>query len=240
MNKMNTKRRHIIVRSDPERQKNLLRTNIILLISLLVLIFLMPVIPVKVPLLSRILLSLVVVSGLFAADFSGSLFRILFLFACMVVAVIVISLLFYESDSLAYITFSLSAIFFVLITIALITHVAKADNVKASTLLCAVNSYLLIGLSLSMLFIILELIVPNSFNLAGNPAKMFSTFLYFGFVTLTTLGYGDILPLTPVARSMAALTALFGQIYLVTIMAFLIGKFLNTKNQESTAKNQDN
>jgi hypothetical protein len=48
-------------------------------------------------------------------------------------------------------------------------------------------------------------------------------------VTLTTLGYGDILPLTPLARSLAAFTALFGQLYLVIIMAFLIGKYANAK-----------
>jgi len=233
MSKIDTKRRPVIVRSGPERQKNLLRTNIILLISLLVLIFLMPVIPVEVPLLSRILLCLVVVSGLFAAEFSGPLLRILRYFAIVVVGVTVLGMFFYKSDSFTYLTFSLNSIFFVLITLALITHVAGSTNVSSSTLLCAVNSYLLIGLSLSMLFIILDLIVPNSFNLAGDEANMFSTFVYYAFVTLTTLGYGDILPLTPLARSLAAFTALFGQLYLVIIMAFLIGKFLNTKNQGS-------
>ena len=222
-----------LIRSGHDRQKSLLRTNIILLIALLVLIFLMPVIPVDVPLLSRILLSLVVVSGLFAADFSGSLFRILLYFAIVVVGVSMLGLFLYESDSLAYITFSLNTIFFILITISLITQLAGSTNVSSSTLLCAVNSYLLIGLSLSMLFIILALLVPSSFNLSGDVVNKFSTFVYYAFVTLTTLGYGDILPLTPLARSLASFTALFGQLYLVIIMAFLIGKYLNTKNQGS-------
>jgi voltage-gated potassium channel Kch len=84
-----------------------------------------------------------------------------------------------------------------------------------------------------MLFVLLELIVPGSFNIPADDPNKFSTFLYYGFVTLTTLGYGDILPLTPLARSLASFTALFGQLYLVTIMAFLIGKYLNTKNQDS-------
>jgi voltage-gated potassium channel Kch len=110
--------------------------------------------------------------------------------------------------------------------------VAGASNVSSATLICAVNSYLLIGLSLAMLFILLNLLAPNSFNLAGNEDR-FSTFVYYSFVTLTTLGYGDILPLTPVARSLATFTALFGQLYLVIIMAFLIGKYLNAKNQST-------
>ena len=233
MSKIDPIKRIDLIRSGPDRQKSLLKTNIILLSSLLVLIFLMPVIPLDAPLLSRILLGLVVISGLLAADFSSSMFRILVLFAIAVLAVTGLSLFFNESDTLTYITFFLNTVFFILITIALVTHVAGAEDVHTSTLLCAVNSYLLIGLSLSMLFIILDLIVPNSFNLVGDESNKFSTFLYYGFVTLTTLGYGDILPLTPLARSLATFTALFGQLYLVIIMAFLIGKYLNAKNQGS-------
>lgn len=233
MSKINPIKQLRLIRSDPDRNRSLLRTNIVLLIALLILIFLMPVIPLDVPLVSRILLSLVVISGLYAAEFSNSLFRILRLFAMVVIGVTVLGLFFRESDSLSYLTFSLNTTFFVLITIALITHVAGANRVNTSTLLCAVNSYLLIGLSLSMLFIMMDLLVPNSFNLTGDIANKFSTFVYYGFVTLTTLGYGDILPLTPLARSLAAFTALFGQLYLVIIMAFLIGKYLNTKNQDS-------
>jgi len=220
-----------LIRSGSDRQKSLLKTNIVLLIALLIIIFLIPVIPLDAPLISRIMLSLIVISGLFAADFSRSLFKTLFVFASLVIASTILNIFFNDSDSLTYLTFSLNTIFFILITIAMITHVAGAKNVNNSTLLCAVNSYLLIGLSLSMLFIILDLIVPNSFNLTLDVANKFSTFIYYGFVTLTTLGYGDILPLTPLARSLAAFTALFGQLYLVIIMAFLIGKFLNAKNQ---------
>ena len=60
----------------------------------------------------------------------------------------------------------------------------------------------------------------------------FSAFIYFGFVTLTTLGYGDITPALPLARSLATFTTLVGQLYLVIIMAFIIGKFLNTKGTD--------
>jgi len=233
MDKIADKIRHNFVRSGPGRQKNLLSTNIVLLLALLLLIFIMPAMPAGIYRISRVLLVLVVTSGLFAAEFSRSIFRVLFLFAFGLISVLVLSIFFDQSNPLTYIAFSLSTLFFVLITIALITQVAGSTEVSSSTLLCAVNSYLLIGLSLSMLFVLLELIVPGSFNIPAEDPNKFSTFLYYGFVTLTTLGYGDILPLTPVARSLASFTALFGQLYLVTIMAFLIGKYLNTKNQDS-------
>jgi voltage-gated potassium channel Kch len=48
-------------------------------------------------------------------------------------------------------------------------------------------------------------------------------FLYFSYVTMTTLGYGDITPIAPIARSLAMLEALIGQIYLVVMIAWLVG-----------------
>jgi voltage-gated potassium channel Kch len=83
-----------------------------------------------------------------------------------------------------------------------------------------------------LLFVILDLYAPNSFSNILAEQDTFSTFIYFAFVTLTTLGYGDISPLTPLARSLSTFTALFGQLYLVIIMALIVGKFLNTKGSD--------
>jgi hypothetical protein len=218
-----------LISVSPDRQKSLLRTNIVLLIALLLMIFFLPVIPLREHYLTRAVLSLVVVTGLFAAEFSRSMFRILFSLASVVIAITVLSLFQSESDVLTYVAFLLNTAFFILITIALITHVAGAKNVNSSILLCAVNSYLLIGLSLSMLFMILDMLAPSSFGQINAEGDRTSTFIYYGFVTLTTLGYGDISPATPLARSLATFTALFGQLYLVIIMAFLIGKYTSAK-----------
>lgn len=49
------------------------------------------------------------------------------------------------------------------------------------------------------------------------------TFIYYSFITITTLGYGDITPLTDVARSFAITEAVIGQIYLVLLVARLVG-----------------
>lgn len=211
------------------RQRNLMRTNILLLIALLVMIFFLPVIPLESHILTRLLLVMVVASGLFAAEFSRSLFRILFAVACVVIGISVLSLFQKDSDALTYLSFILVTAFFVVITIALVTHVAGSEKVSGATLLCAVNSYLLIGLTLSMLFIILDLVAPGSFGQIDTEGNRTSVFIYYGFVTLTTLGYGDISPVTPLARSIATFTALFGQLYLVIIMAFLIGKYSSVK-----------
>ncbi|MCK4879365.1 MAG: two pore domain potassium channel family protein [Bacteroidales bacterium] len=215
-----------LIRSGVDRKKILLRTNLILFGALFMIIFIVPVIPIKDHYLTTMLLSIVVASGLFAADFSRTAFRILFTIGTMVIMVTLINLFLPDLKYLNVITFGLNTLFFIVVTIALVAHVAMAREVYGSTLLCAINSYLLIGLTLSMLFLIIDIYFPGSFNQVKSGEGSFSTFVYYGFITLTTLGYGDITPDTSLARSLSTFTALFGQLYLVIIMALIIGKYL--------------
>jgi voltage-gated potassium channel len=171
----------------------------------------------------------VVVSGLYAADFSKIAFRILSGLGAVVILVTLLNLIMPEARRLTILAFLLNTCFFVMVTIALVAHVARARNVYGSTILCAVNSYLLLGLTMSILFLILDLLIPGSFSQVDSQSGMSSDFIYFGFVTLTTLGYGDITPSTLLSRSMSIFTALVGQLYLVIIMALIIGKFLSAK-----------
>ncbi len=134
-----------LIRSGADRNKFLLRTNLILLIALLMMLFILPVIPAKDNQLIRLLLGVVVISGLFAADFSKTAFRILATFGSLVLLVTFLSLLVPNSQNLGVIAFFLNTLFFILVTMALVAHVARAKKVNGSTLLCAINSYLLIG-----------------------------------------------------------------------------------------------
>jgi len=197
-----------------------------------VMIFISPVIPNQDHILTRFLLCILVGSGLLAADFNKTAFRILFTIGVLVILITLLSLILHESNSLSILTFFLNTLFFIMVTIALVAHVARAKDVDGSTLLCAINSYLLIGLTLSILFLIMDMFFPGSFNQLDSGTGYFSSFVYYGFITLTTLGYGDITPSTAMARSLSAFTALFGQLYLVIIMALIIGKFLITKKTE--------
>ncbi|MBP9549246.1 MAG: hypothetical protein KBE86_08845, partial [Chitinophagales bacterium] len=62
----------------------------------------------------------------------------------------------------------------------------------------------------------------------GNNVVILDT-LYFTFISLATLGYGDFLPVSPFARSMSAFMGITGQIYIATVIALLIGKFSSSK-----------
>ena len=228
MSSSNSKAKRFI-RSGEGRNKSLLKTNLVLLLALFMIIFIIPTISLQKELLTSVLLCILVISGLFAAEFSKSAFRILFSIGTLVILVTLLNLLLPKVQSLNILTFILNTVFFIIVTIALIAHVLSASQVQTSTLLCAINSYMLIGLTLSIFFLILNLVVPGSFNQI-KPDDGFSSFIYYGFVTLTTLGFGDITPDTALARSLSTFTALFGQLYLVIIMALIIGKFLKGRN----------
>lgn len=230
----NSPRRHKgrLIKAGTDSTRNLLNFNLALLFSLMTMVFILPVIPFDDQLLTRVILILIVISGLFAAEFQAKLLRFLLGLGAIVIGITVISMFQIHSVNLTIILFFLHTLFFIIVTVALVSHVAQAKKVEASTVICAINSYLLIGLSASLLLVILDLFAPNSFSNILAEQDTFSTFIYFAFVTLTTLGYGDISPLTPLARSLSTFTALFGQLYLVIIMALIVGKFLNTKRSD--------
>jgi len=218
-----------LIRSTNDSQRKLLKFNLALLFSLSMIIFILPVIPYDDQFLTRAILILITISGLFAAEFNTKLFRFLAAFGGILIGISVISLFQIHLENLTIILFFLFTLFFIIVTVALVSHIAQAKKVEGSTVICAINSYLLIGLSSALLIIILDIFAPNSFNNILAESDTFSSFIYFAFVTLSTLGYGDIAPLTPLARSLSTFIALTGQLYLVIIMALIVGKYLNTQ-----------
>jgi len=100
----------------------------------------------------------------------------------------------------------------------------------------AVAGYLLFGLMWAEVFQFLEALKPGAFQIPSSPAgesDRFSPLLYFSFITLTTLGYGDILPVHPVARSLAMAEALMGQLYPAILIARLVSMELSSRGGRS-------
>jgi Ion channel len=98
----------------------------------------------------------------------------------------------------------------------------------------AVLLYLNFALFFFAVYRLLDVLVPNAFH--GLPAKgaefgSGAALLYFSFTTLTTLGYGDITPLHPLARNLANLEAVIGQLYPVTLLARLVSIELEHRRQ---------
>ena len=100
-------------------------------------------------------------------------------------------------------------------------HLREAGRVTLDAVYGAIAIYLLIGAFFASIDSAVGAIGSAPFfNQAGNPA--FETYLYFSYVTLTTVGYGDFAPATSLARALAITEALSGQLYLVTVVAVLV------------------
>ena len=112
--------------------------------------------------------------------------------------------------------------------IIILSHIVRVKNVTEDVIFGAIVVYLLIGLMWSFMYSVAEYIHPGSFVMPEGPIKNSEfLFTYFSFVTLVTLGYGDITPLTAPVCSLSALEAIIGQIYLIVVVAWLVGMFVS-------------
>ena len=111
--------------------------------------------------------------------------------------------------------------------------VFKAKTVTSDILCGAISVYLLVGVVAGLVFVLIEYFSPGSFrvsNWSNDPIAQQASFikdpgwlLYFSFVTLTTVGYGDVLPASAIARSASVLVAVIGQVLLMVQIARLVG-----------------
>ena len=115
---------------------------------------------------------------------------------------------------------------------SLLDFIQKSGEVNREVIYASILLYLLAAFMWAFVYTLLELIDPNSFNIVSDqPAELLLMFEYFSLVTITTLGYGDIAPVTQVARSFATLEAIVGQLYLVVAVAWLVGMYVSKRTR---------
>jgi hypothetical protein len=113
---------------------------------------------------------------------------------------------------------------FVAYVLALIfMFIARQQKVNRDVIMAAVCGYFLLGLMWAFIYFFVETVLPGSFQFVKNSSASNTNFIYFSFVTMTTVGYGDMLPLSNAARSLAILEAVMGQLYLAVTIARLVG-----------------
>ena len=124
------------------------------------------------------------------------------------------------------------ALFFAYAIVIILQIIARSKEVTKETIFAAIVAYLLIALMWGFIFMILEAVEPGSFFIPELGTWKGSTrFYYFSFVTITTLGYGDITPLTSRASSLAITEAVTGQMYMVVLVAWLVGMYVSRKSK---------
>jgi len=132
---------------------------------------------------------------------------------------------------------TLAAIVFLIIL--LLIRVFRKGPVSGSRLQGAVAVYLLMGLTWAHAYVIFDRHHPDSFLTSEKTPPTVAGWTYFSFITLTTVGYGDITPKAPVARMLAVGEALAGQMYLAVMLARLVALQVGG-GMESDSKTEKN
>jgi voltage-gated potassium channel len=122
-----------------------------------------------------------------------------------------------------------TVLFMALTTIVIFRYILLEPEVTSDVLSGAVCVYLLSGLTWASLYILIDTIQPGSFHVShsqnSGDAMTYSDFLFFSFATLTTVGYGDITPVTTHARSFAIVEAVYGVLYSAILIARVVGLY---------------
>jgi hypothetical protein len=211
----------------------------ILLGTLLVMMLIVPVIleavaetaPTVLPLLFFLLALFLYTASIFAV--SGRRGVLLFgLF--MVVPVVVLDLVsdFLWSGHLFTIRHGTRAFFVGFVIVALVWHLFRPRRITFDTISASLCVYLLLGILWANVYTMIEMAAPGSFLDIGRPDDLPTSvaglearsirMLYFSFVTLSTVGYGDIVPRATLARMCAVMEAIMGQGYLLVMVSRLV------------------
>ena len=127
---------------------------------------------------------------------------------------------------LGVISFIISTLTFTIATGVLIKHISISKNVTFAVVIQAISGYLLIGIIGVLLNSILLAFNEEAITLTISGSK-FSSVVYYSFITLTTIGYGEIVPQSVIARSISIFIGVCGQLYLTVIIALIVGKYLS-------------
>lgn len=194
-----------------------------LLISIVLFIILRPFVEglVRFSFLMQIFISAILLSGIYAVSED----RVSLIFALLTGLPALFanwSFQLLKIPSLFLIHHICGGLFFGVATIIILRHLLTQKVVTADLIWGAVCGYFLIGFMWGDIYSLLEIFQPGSFNLGQQQAADMDRLIYFSFVTLSTLGYGDIVPLTEQAQSLTIIEAIMGQMYLAVNIAALV------------------
>ena len=186
-------------------------------------------------LLNNLVISLLLLTGLFALTRRKVIQAVFAVIVALVISVRWGRLVFGASWLAGWDIF-LSLVSFLAFTVVVLGHVYKEGPMTGHRIQGAVAAYLLIAMTFALAYFMVEFIIPSSFQLQNRPMQLdeqsWRIFYYFSIATLTTVGYGDITPIQPVAQNMAMAEALIGQLYPAVLLARLVSLHIQTRHSK--------
>lgn len=214
------------------------RTNFFyLLVGLLILLVAIPLADdldlVSAPIVRGFVFSLLLLVGVWSLRGGGYFFTVGMIFVVAgvvsnVLAAKMISPVFQYGSLLLLIGFLMTAITYTL------RQVAFGNEISANRLIGAICVYLLLGVIWAMAYTLVNFMSPGSFSgfAPMQETGWDSEWLYFSFVTMTTLGYGDVLPVSATARALAYMQAVVGQFYIAILVAGLVSAYISNRQRQ--------
>ena len=121
--------------------------------------------------------------------------------------------------------------FFLYFVIELISRIVISTIVSMNLIYAAIVGFITIAIIGSVFAAIIHLIVPSAYNFYVDPQfQIFENYIYYSFITVTTVGYGDELPIHPASKMLAIFLSVSAHMYSTIVMGMIIGKFISYKN----------
>ena len=129
--------------------------------------------------------------------------------------------------------FALLVLYYLIVTLAIIREVWRTQEVTRNVIFGVMGGYTALGLISFFMFLGIKMADPGSFSGLDtmNPTSENQSLLYLAYITLMSIGYGDIIPKTQIAQKATILVGLLGQFYLVIITGVVVGKYINQQKK---------
>jgi hypothetical protein len=175
-----------------------------------------------IPFITALLFSLIYLSAIYSVVESKRTFRITLFITVPILITSWISAV-YPKFYILMINDTLSILFFLYTIVLLVEYLIRTKNITRNVIMCAVSTYFMLGFLWANMYMVFERFSSGSFKMVTDLGSNNKELLYFSFVTLTTLGYGDVTPLSEPARVLSLLESIIGQMFLAIMIARLVG-----------------
>lgn len=183
--------------------------------------------------LTSVTFSSCMIIGIWSLHGSKTLFRVALVLIAISTTLSILNAL-YPQLPLEMFNMLVVLIFCVMSAIFILAEITADLKVDANRVVGGICLYLLIGLVFGIAYTILEALLPGSFsNMPEQAQSMNSELIYYSYVTLTSVGYGDIVPLRPLVRTIAYLEAIIGVFYMAIMIGSMIGLLLNRAGSQT-------
>jgi len=207
----------------------------IFLVSQLSILFGSMVFPVEIyeSFLDQIFLLVNIVAGIILISEKRKLMWF-FIVLLVIVGALLVSSYFGKGDELLVnkIRFFIFFLFYITATFEIIKNVWLSKKIDKTVIFGLISGYISLGFIGFFIYLSIDLWYPNSFNGIEQGTNFTDGLMYFSYITLMSIGYGDITPITTMAQKATIFIGLIGQFYMVIITAIIVGKYISQSNKE--------